>query len=260
MFSKEWLIGLINDIYGDDFINAAVKAINVPSGTFDNMVNALSEAVTPIASVLICIYFILAVADKMTSDNFSSEQFIKLLMKLVLSIAVTDNITTLSLKIMNFGVAFSSLMAANAGAFASVDATSLVENMSLGTRISVGITMLIPWMASLLLKVAIYVIGLGRSIEIGLRAGLAPIGCADLISGGTSSNGIRYLKKMIGISIQGGIMLVVISSAGALCQYVLPDSASLTNALFIAQYMGIMAAMVGIMASSKSLAFELIGA
>ena len=72
MFSKEWLIGLINDIYGDDFINAAVKAISVPSGTFDGMVSALSEAVTPIASVLICIYFILAVADKMTSDNFSA--------------------------------------------------------------------------------------------------------------------------------------------------------------------------------------------
>lgn len=257
---EDFINSMVSSIYGSDFVEFAENVIRTPPDMFDGLVTALSEAVTPIASVLVCIYFIMALMDKLSSDNFTGEQFVKLLIKLVFSIAVIDNITDLSLMIMEFGTTFMNMMTGSLGSFATVDAEELTSEMGLIQQMGTFVVLLLPWIASFLLRLAMYVLAYGRTLEIGLRAALAPIGCADLITGGTNSSGFRYIKRMIGISLQGAIMLAVISCAGTLCNYTLDSTAGITDLTFIVQYFGIMAAMVGTMAASKSLAFEIVGA
>ena len=257
---EDILRGILSDIYGGDLITAASEAINIPPNLFDNMIIGLSGAIMPIASVLVTIYFMMAVMDKMTSDSFNAEQFIKLMLKLIMSITIIDNAPEWSKLIMRFGNEFTTLLSATAGEFTSYDVSAVEIDSNPLVQIGMLLLMLIPWLVALLMKIAVYFLGYGRAVEIGIRAALSPIGCADIITGGANSNGFRYLKKMIAISMQGGLMMVVIASASVVCASELPDVADITSMAFIGKYLGIMASMVGIMASCKSIANEIVGA
>lgn len=257
---KNLLLGMLDDIYGGKLIEIATDAVMIPPDLFDSMISGLSGAVMPIASVLVTIYFIMAVLDKVTSDSFNVEQFMKLLLKLILSIVIIENAPEWSRRIMDFGSDFTSLLGVTTGSFTSYEITETVIPYGFVESLFTFIVMVIPWLASLLIKMAVYFLGYGRAIEMGIRAALSPIGLADIITGGANSNGFKYLKKMIAISMQGGLMMIAIAAASVVCNSQLPDSASVLEWAFVAKYLGIMLSMVGIMASCKSIANELVGA
>lgn len=254
-----FLIGLLNDVYGGDLMVAAYQAVTIDPQIFDSLIDGLSTALKPIASVLVTIYFMMAVLDKLTNDSFNVEQFIKLLLKLVLAIVIVDNASEWSKIIMQFGVDFGNLMTTGSVNFMEYNIADSVDNMDFWTKLLTIVTLIIPWLIALLLRVAVYFIGYGRIIEVGIRSAFAPIGMADIVTGGPNSNGFRYLKKMIAISMQGGIMIIVMTSGAIVCKSVLPTSANLLEFAFIVKYFGVMASMVGIMASAKSLANEIVG-
>ena len=147
-----FLIGLLNDVYGGDLMTAAYEAITMDPTIFDTLIDALSTAIKPIASVLVTIYFMMAVLDKLTNDSFNVEQFIKLLLKLVLAIVIVDNASEWAKIIMQFGVEFGDLMTTGSVNFMTYNVTETVDDMNFWTQLFVTITLIIPWLIALLLR------------------------------------------------------------------------------------------------------------
>ena len=81
----------------------------------------------------------------------------------------------------------------------------------------VVLQLLIPWLISRLCYVVAYVIAVGRSIELIVRAIFSPIGVANLFEDGTRSSGFRYLKKFAACALQLGAIAVILYAANALC-------------------------------------------
>ena len=261
------LIKMLEMIFGNEFISDCVSSIN--QNPLDiNGVRALIESVAnivlPIAAVMLCMHLLLEMMDKMTSDSFNAEQFVKLLMKFVFGQIIISNATDWSLIFMSIGSKFmvdiqSGLITTTIGANGMKEA---VEKMSFGQQISAMAILLLPLLVSFLLRIAVYFMSYSRLIEMTLRAVMAPLGCADVVSGGVHSSGIRYLKRMLGISLQGALMLAVISVASALLagDSMFSKEFSVTDIMFLGKYLGVMAAMVGLMGTSKSIAYEVVGA
>ena len=93
---------------------------------------------------------------------------------------------------------------------------------------------------------------------MGVRSAFAPIGCADLMTGGANSNGVRYLKSLFAVALQGAVMIGVIFVSSN----ILSGELSMSKIVFfefIIRYFGVVSAMVGMLGASKAIAKEIIG-
>lgn len=265
---KDTLISMMNMIFGSEFINDCVSAINIdPINDIpgvEDLISTIGDIVLPIAAVLLCMHLLIELMDKMTSDSFNAEQFVKLLMKFVFGEIIISNAIEWSLIFMKVGTQFISDIQ-NGLTVTSIgisDITETVEAMSFGAQLGAIAILLLPLLASFLLRIAVFFMAYSRVIEMILRAMLSPMGCADVVTGGAHSGGVRYLKKMLAVSIQGAMMLAIISVASSILagSDIFSGDFSITNIMFLGKYLGIMAAMVGLMGTSKSIAVEVIGA
>jgi hypothetical protein len=267
------IIKMINMVFGEGFINDCVSAINssiykdgVVHEAIESMITVAETPIKSIAAVLLVMYLLIELMEKMTSDSFTSEQFVKLLMKFVFGQIVISNAVSWSLTFMSVG---SSFMADLANSMTSMkispsnDLGDIVKAMGFLEKLGTMVILLLPVMVSFLLRIAVYFMAYGRAIEIVVRATMSPIGCADVVTGGSHSSGFRYLKRMLGISLQGGMMIVVVMAASTLLASTSMfdgDGFEITNIMFLGQYFGIMAAMVGMLGSTKAIAYEVVGA
>ena len=220
----------------------------------------------PIASVFVCIYFMIEVIDKLTSERFNAEVFIKMLMKLVFSVIIVSNASTWAIKIMNFGTDFA---LAVVGEFKAETVIKLKESFfdsggigNIFNQLGLIVSLLLPFIAAFIIKIAVYFICYGRTIEMGVRSAFAPIGCADLMTGGANSNGVRYLKSLFAVALQGAVMIGVVFVSSNIISSELSAMKFGSGFLilpFLMKYFGIVSAMVGLLGASKSIAKEIIG-
>lgn len=264
---KDIIISMMNTIFGSGFLSDCVGAINqnpLEVDGIENLIDVVGQVVLPIAAVLLCMHLLIELMDKMTSDSFNAEQFVKLLMKFVFGQIIISNAKDWSMIFMTVGTKFMADIQAGltVTSIGLADITEIVDKMSFWTQIGVFAQLMLPLLASFLLRIAVYFMAYSRLIEMVLRAMMSPMGCADVVTGGAHSAGIRYLKKMLAISLQGAMMLAVIAAASALLagDGIFIDGISITDVMFLGKYLGLMAAMVGLMGTSKSIANEVVGA
>lgn len=229
--------------------------------------DSVSDVLMPIASVLICIYFVIELMDKITNDNFNTDQFIKLLIKLVFAIVIVKNANTIAENIASFGTTFTEAIG-TAGIKAGSEIEANVSDLGMVDKIATLVVMLIPFFVALIIRLAANFMVFSYLMEIQIRTALAPLGFADLISGGTNSNGFKYLKKLLALAIQGGIMIIIMICASQLIEAIsisqLDENAwSLENIvesiMMIFQVMAAQVAMLGLMGSAKTIANDVIG-
>lgn len=265
---ENFLTSMINSIFGADFMESAINSININvASEYKSVINhiqgeEIQAAMCAIAAVLLTMHLLIELMEKMTNDSFSSDQFIKLLIKFVFGIIIISHATEWSIQFMNIGAKLTNdIMTEITVTKITVDIpdkTGFLE--TIGTMLILAI----PLLVSFLLKVAIFFISFSRIIEMILRAMFAPIGCADVVSGGSHSAGIRYLKRMLAISIQGALMVAVVYIAGEMMADIIVESfndgIAITDLMVLGKYFGIAAAMVGLLGTTKSLSNEVVGA
>lgn len=264
---KDIIISMMNTIFGSKFLADCVTAINqnpLDNEDIKNLIEIIGQVVLPIAAVLLCMHLLIELMDKMASDSFNAEQFVKLLMKFVFGQIIISNATAWSITFMTVGtkLMYDIQTGLTITSIGLADITETVEAMNFWTQIGVFAQLMLPLLASFLLRIAVYFMAYSRLVEMVLRAMMSPMGCADVVTGGAHSSGIRYLKRMLAISIQGAMMLAVIATASALlaADDIFQNGASITDIMFLGKYLGLMAAMVGLMGTSKSIANEVVGA
>lgn len=266
------LESMMNMVFGEAFIQDCINSINNSiydsSGNvhsaIEKLITAMNEPVLAVASVLLVMYLLIELMEKMTSDSFNAEQFVKLLIKFVMGQIIISNAIEWSLVFMSVGSDFITDLLGSIGT-TTISLSGLSEaiaEMGFMEKISALVILLLPVLVSFLLRIAVYFMSYSRALEIVVRAAMSPIGFADVVTGGSHSSGFRYMRRMLGISLQGGMMVAVVMAASALLTTgsMFDGEFVLTDIMFLGEYFGIMAAMVGMLGTTKSIAYEVVGA
>lgn len=224
--------GLLNDIA--EFLNtintATVNALN--TGVISDAIGIFKG----LAASLVILFFLIELLNEAQKDFVTFERLTVMLLRLL---AVTVLIMNLEM-IVNGLEELSVLIFKAVKDLAENSSNSFEifgENAATGYRYSevekdmkdalgkagikqalmVVLQLLIPWLISRLCYVVAYVIAVGRSIELIVRAIFSPIGVANLFEDGTCSSGFRYLKKFAACALQLGAIAVILYAANALC-------------------------------------------
>lgn len=214
------------EIYGGGVLEevSELLSINLFSGTYaaiGNLLTAIYNIIQPIGCILLVLYFLLELAERVQADSFNLEQFIRMTCKLLIGVTIMNN----GLDLLKAGMKFSS------GVYYSIAGT--VENGSANTAILQGyydglknagffkclpyvFELLIPWLIMFLVKIVLNVIVYSRILELLGRGVFAPIGMANIFSGGFNSSGYRYFKKFVAVALQGAVIAVILLGMGQL--------------------------------------------
>lgn len=224
--------GLLNDIA--EFLNtintATVNALN--TGVISDVIGIFKG----LAASLVILFFLIELLNEAQKDFVTFECLTVMLLRLL---AVT--VLIMNLEMIVNGLEELSVLIFNAvkdlAGSSSNSFEIFGESAATGYRYSevekemkdalgkagikqalmVVLQLLIPWLISRLCYVVAYVIAVGRSIELIVRAIFSPIGVANLFEDGTRSSGFRYLKKFAACALQLGAIAVILYASNALC-------------------------------------------
>lgn len=271
------LESMFNDICGSNLFADIYETLSVNlfsgSGTFGtaySVVHSIYNAVMTIGVMLLFIYFVLALVDKMSSDNFTWEQLWRQFALLLAGKYVMENGFRILETLFNIGMATAARISALGNPSVSeamVDAATILaefrDSLDCWDFLKVPIMfgyLLVPWLLAWIMGLAVNIICYSRVIEIYARATLAPIALSDLFHSGLNGAGWRYLKSFLAVALQGALILIIGIIYSAVFQSLVLDSNTFSDILaFLGKYIVIYAAAVMLMFKSLSLSKELVG-
>lgn len=266
------LEGMLNDICGSD-IFASVHEIlskNLFGGgeALSSVISLHENVVKPVALLLVFLYFIIALVDKLSSDNFTWEQLWRQMALFLAAKYLIDNGIYILSTLSNVGyVLFQGVGDASVGSVA-VDAEGLIESFrqawgvddtffSFIADIIMVLYLLLPWLLSWIMRMCVSIICYSRMIELYARAAFAPIAISDFFHTGLQGGGWRFLKNFLAVSIQGALIMAIAVIFGKLMATFVVNDANLFT--FIGKYLAFYASAVMLMFKTQSLAKELVG-
>lgn len=244
------------------------------SGKFSviyNFSRTLYNAVMPLGVYLLFIYFLASVVERCTADQFSWEQFFKLLIMLVMSKYIMENGFDILTKLFGAGQAIMSYVSRAgtiSGGTIAIDAEAIVNSMRESTGFTgflkaigdviIWVELLIPSLISWVIKISVHVICYSRMIEIYLRLMYAPVALSDFFANGLNGTGWRYLKGFLAVSLHGAMILGIGIIYSALFS-TLAYTEGTDVMTFCIPVIAIGASCVMLMFRSQSLAKEIVG-
>lgn len=191
-----------------------ILAFDTSDGTFKTLwewCGKVYEGMIPVGLLLAVIYFLLGLGEKVLDDNFTAEVFAREFIKLAAMVLLVQNGWTL----VDWGIQLSTFIFKKLS-----DATTLISsggscqynacnNRDILESIGNIISLYFPYLGIQLAQFIVKIIAWSRVLNLVVRVMLAPIGMADCIRGGTSSQGFKYFKKIVSVSLQGAIILSV---------------------------------------------------
>ena len=131
-------------------------------------------------------------------------------------------------------------------------------------QVSVLAVLIITTIFGLLARLSIYVVCIGRALEIIVRLALSPIAVADVFGNGLNSGGFRYIKKFLAVTLQGAVIVVIIHIMGTLnaTLAIPPDNDTSVSALFgnLMKVVFVNLAGVALIIKSQSIVNDVVGA
>lgn len=85
---------------------------------------------------------------------------------------------------------------------------------------------LIPWLLALISEVILQVILISRMFEITVMTIFAPLAISDIYREGTSSNGVTYIKKMLALSLQITVIILINVATSAIVSAIVGSTAA----------------------------------
>lgn len=277
------LENMLVDICGMDIFDSIFETLSInlfsSGGKFSAALSVVSRlnknVIQPIAVMLLFIYFMIALVDKMSSENFTWEQLWRQMAMLLAAKYLIENGFDLLKLLFELGMAVASKVESFTVSLSQnpdsgvTDETAKViiegfkEGLGLGGIMKVFesmilfIYLLIPWLLSWIMRLCVSIICYSRIIEIYARATFAPIALSDFFHSGLQSGGWRYLKNFLAVSLQGAMLLVIAVIFSALFKQLTVDEQNLFS--FIGTYLAFFASAIMLMFKSLSLTKELLG-
>lgn len=268
----------------DNSANITDLLQNSPSEAFPEAWNLAlqiyDKVALPAGIMLMVIYFVMNLQGSIIEGvDQGIRAWFRPLVGLIIGIAVMSYGKELFVYIFELGHAMINALIANIGSAGSVslDAKLEVMNNLAGTTlvgledgvfvqvgkigmidgIGLGIELLLPYIVSLIINIAITFIFYGRLINMYVRFAVAPIGLSDMFVKGQQSAGFRYIKSFLALALQGFLMIAV-SVIYEFIQVSIFDAGILTFGGLIG-FLGLAVAYLSLLAQTGTIAKELVG-
>ena len=183
------------------------------------LIKNVAQGIKVIGFLFVSLFFVLELIETSTRGSYTPDIFLRSLIKFFIALICIENSVTIMATIVNFGAVFYDLVESTqtTGAIASLyDVAKKVDDANILDLLGMLCSDLLPYLAMWVANVFISIITIGRVIELGIRVAFAPIGMADMYEGGTKSNGFRYMKKILALSVQGALILFCLGLYGVL--------------------------------------------
>lgn len=270
---RTMLENMLNDIGGADLFKGIIKILTKDPFTaygVENIVEDLYNAVMSAAMMLMFIYFLIAVVDKMTSENFTWEQLWKQMAMLLAAKLVIEHGLEIMTLMSKVGVELVNIVNQHGldDFKGGLDANAVINTFEgkfkgifkiLGDLV-LFMYIIFPWLLSWIMGMCVKIICYTRLIEIYVRACFAPLALSDFFKNGFQGNGWRYLKSFFAICLQGGIILAIAILFSKLLDNFLTavdDPANLFE--FLGIYFAVGCSAIMLMFRSLSLSKEIMG-
>ena len=215
----------------------------------------LYDAFISVGCGILMIYFLSALINRTMNDELSIEFILREICKTLIGILFIKNGYALFVGISDFGVAIVDGLYTKS-TYEFIEMSTSVRYSFWNTVFS--FTMLIPNLIYFLIATCVSkVIIWGRMAELGLYISIAPIAISDLVVSGTSSNAYKYIKKVLALSLQGGVIVTSV----LICQRFSEMLTDITNLSFgnFASSILIGVIMLKMLISSKSISEDIVG-
>lgn len=250
-----------------DSAGAYKDALKVVTSLYDNII-------TPIALALLCIYFMVGMVDKLTSEHFTWDQAMRQFCMLLAGFALIDYGLDLMNLLFKLGLALTQdiygAVTSGSGAMSADTLDALYKNFQKETELTgLGFIddivrfayLIIPWAISWAISMVVTIVVYSRVIEIYARACFAPIAFSDFFNNGLHGSGWKFLKSFLAIALQGALILIITTIFSKLSQVLFgnfDDSIGYWAAM--GQHLAFMISACMLMLRSLSLAKEIVGA
>lgn len=263
--------GLFEDIF--KMVNQNIFSTSGNYSTVRKLVENLYEsAVMPVALMLLCIYFLVALMDKFSSENFTWEQMIRQMCMFLLGFFLIDRGFELLNLLFELGVEFVNTVNGwiNGGASGKIDGSlsdQIIKQFNDQKFAKIGFIddifkfcyLFFPYILSWILGMCVKIICYTRLIEIYIRAAFAPIAFSDFFHNGFQGSGWRFLKAFLAVCLQGAVILCIGAVFSALMPVIFNLDGDTTFFSAMGRYFAILAAAVMLMFKSLSLTKEFVG-
>lgn len=242
-----------------------------------SVATAIYGAIEVVGVSFATIYFLLAVIDKVQTDQFNVEHFLKALLKWTIAIIVISNGVYFLQLIMFLCDKLYDAIANSptiSGALSGVGGSSGNPVCELYTTLTSGsggsfsaffaavghlFELLIPYLCVFIAKILIMVNSYGRAIEFFVRVAFAPIGMAGLASGESNPQTLRYIKKLAAVGLQGALILVVVLCYTTLLYTIQSNASGFGEAVGAqAEYIILSFAVIGLLSKAQSWANDVL--
>jgi hypothetical protein len=193
----------VNDVLAFDKSQAVFKAMWDFAGE-------IYIKMIPAGIVLALVYFLLNLMEKVMQDNFGAEMFARELIKLVLMVLIVQNgfeIMTYMTDIMT--LVYKKLATSALTSSGGICQYNACKNRDFFDSIGSILKNFFPYFGMSMAQFIIKIIAWSRILNLIVRVMFAPVGMADSVRGGTSSQGFRYLKKILACILQGALILAI---------------------------------------------------
>ena len=181
----------------------------------ENTMISIYNAIKTIGIGLLVALFLMELLDKITKGHMDAEQLIRMLIKYVVAkMLIADNGINILKAILAIGNGIAATLSsggtiAGADKFLS-DLATYLQDAEVIEDCIITVVSVIPFFVKSIIGVVIQATCYARLIDIVIRGGFAPIGCAGIVQEGFSGHGIRYIKKFFASCIQGGIIMAML--------------------------------------------------
>jgi hypothetical protein len=222
MASFENIFGYVNDQVADIAVQVGQTPEGWNSGVF-SMVRDLSETVVlPIAGMILT--FVLSyeliqlIIEKNNLQDFDTFNIYKWIFKTFVAVYILTNTFNIVMAVFDMAQsvinASAGLITGNTdlGGYEMMAALELtLEYMGIGELIGVWLQIQLIGFAMYAMSIIIFIVVVGRMLEIYLTVSVAPIPLSTMVNREWSSIGNNYLKALLAVAFQGFLIMVCVA-------------------------------------------------
>jgi len=222
MASFASIFGYVNDQVADIAVQVGQTPEGWNSGVF-SMVRNLSETVVlPIAGMILtfvlCYELIQLIIEKNNLQDFDTFNIYKWIFKTFVAVYILTN--TFNIVMAVFDMAQSVINASAGLITGSTDLGSpammtaleaTLVDMEIGELIGVWLQIQLIGFAMFVMSIIIFIVVVGRMLEIYLTVSVAPIPLSTMVNREWSGVGNNYLKALLAVAFQGFLIMVCVA-------------------------------------------------
>lgn len=271
----ESLMALFQSFFLGPNINNAGNMVSQTPGAFSETSLALAEninnyVILPVAGVILTYVMVLELISLVTDYNNMHENttmgLYKWMFKTFLAIMLVSHAFEISTAIMEAGASLVSESIPYATGETGTLMTEMeasLEQYGIGELIIAWVTTLFSGLIVWIAQLFIWVVIITRFMSIYMNLAVASVPFATLSSEKLNGTGLNYIKSMIGIALQGVIIIVALAVYGAISASPLdigsPGEGIMVILQVVAKPLVLLLSLIVIIMKSKSIANSIVG-